>query len=113
METYSQLILLVVLIIFSGLFSASETALTAFKSTDLKEIENSNPRTAKLLKKWLTKPNEILTAILLGNNIVNILASSIATVVTLEIMGSKSGNAIVIATVSMTVVVLIFGGDYS
>ena len=109
METYSQLILLVVLIIFSGLFSASETALTAFKSTDLKEIENSNPRTAKLLKKWLTKPNEILTAILLGNNIVNILASSIATVVTLEIMGSKSGNAIVIATVSMTVVVLIFG----
>ena len=98
-----------VLIILSGLFSASETALTAFKSTDLEEIENTNPRTAKLLKKWLTKPNEILTAILLGNNIVNILASSIATIVTLQVMGSKSGNAIVVATVSMTVVVLIFG----
>lgn len=98
-----------VLIILSGLFSASETALTAFKSTDLEEIENTNPRTAKLLKKWLTKPNEILTAILLGNNIVNILASSIATVVTLQIIGSKSGNAIAVATVSMTVVVLIFG----
>ena len=98
-----------VLIVLSGLFSASETALTAFKSTDLEEIENTNPRTAKLLKKWLTKPNEILTAILLGNNIVNILASSIATVVTLQIMGSKSGNAIAVATVSMTVIVLIFG----
>ncbi|MCS5421326.1 MULTISPECIES: hemolysin family protein [Psychrilyobacter] len=109
MEIYSQLILLVVLIILSGLFSASETALTAFKSTDLEEIERTNPRKSKLLKKWLTKPNEILTAILLGNNIVNILASSIATVVTLQIMGSKSGDAIAIATVSMTIVVLIFG----
>jgi putative hemolysin len=99
----------VVLIILSGLFSASETALTAFKSMDLEEIENTNPKTAKLLKKWLTKPNEILTAILLGNNIVNILASSIATVVTLQIMGSKSGNAVAVATISMTVVVLIFG----
>ncbi len=98
-----------VLIILSGLFSASETALTAFKSMDLEEIENTNPKTAKLLKKWLTKPNEILTAILLGNNIVNILASSIATVVTLQIMGSKSGNAVAVATISMTVVVLIFG----
>jgi putative hemolysin len=101
----------VILIILSGLFSASETALTAFKSTDLEEIENINPRKAKLLKKWLTKPNEILTAILLGNNIVNILASSIATIVTMQILGSgpQSGNAVAIATVSMTVVVLIFG----
>ena len=100
-----------ILIILSGLFSASETALTAFKSTDLEEIENINPKKAKLLKKWLTKPNEILTAILLGNNIVNILASSIATIVTMQILGSgpQSGNAVAIATVSMTVVVLIFG----
>ena len=109
MEIYSQLILLGVLIILSGIFSASETALTAFKSTDLDEIENANPKKAKLLKKWLTKPNEILTAILLGNNIVNILASSIATVVTLQIMGAKSGNAIAVATILMTVIVLIFG----
>ncbi|HAS79427.1 MAG TPA: HlyC/CorC family transporter [Fusobacteriaceae bacterium] len=109
MEIYSQLILLAVLIILSGLFSASETALTAFKSTDLEEIENTNPRTAKLLKRWLTKPNEILTAILLGNNIVNILASSIATIVTMQIMGSESGHTVAIATICMTVVVLIFG----
>lgn len=98
-----------ILIILSGLFSASETALTAFKSTDLEEIENTNPRTAKLLKRWLTKPNEILTAILLGNNIVNILASSIATIVTMQIMGSESGHTVAIATICMTVVVLIFG----
>lgn len=109
MEIYSQLILLVILIILSGIFSASETALTAFKSMDLQEIENVNPKKANLLKLWLTRPNEILTAILLGNNIVNILASSIATIVTLKIVGEASGNAIAIATVSMTVVVLIFG----
>jgi putative hemolysin len=111
LEIYSQLILLGILIVLSGLFSASETALTAFKSTDLEEIENINPKKAKLLKKWLTKPNEILTAILLGNNIVNILASSIATIVTMQILGSgpQSGDAVAIATVTMTVVVLIFG----
>jgi putative hemolysin len=99
----------VVLIILSGVFSASETALTAFKSTDLEEIEKTNPKTAKLLKIWLTKPNEILTAILLGNNIVNILASSIATIVTIKMVGSNSGNAVAIATVFMTIIVLIFG----
>lgn len=109
MEIYSQLILLGVLIVLSGIFSASETALTAFKSTDLEEVEKTNPKTAKLLKKWLVRPNEMLTAILLGNNVVNILASSIATVVTFKIVGSSGGNAIAVATVIMTVIVLVFG----
>ncbi len=109
LEIYSQLIILLILIILSGIFSASETALTAFKSTDLGEIKKTSPKTAKLLKIWLTKPNEILTAILLGNNIVNILASSIATVVTIKVVGNSSGNAIAIATIVMTLVVLIFG----
>ncbi|MEG0730230.1 MAG: hemolysin family protein, partial [Cetobacterium sp.] len=108
MDTYQNIILLVVLILLSGFFSASETALTSFKSIHLEEVENADPKRAKLLKKWLKKPNEMLTGMLLGNNVVNILASSIATALTFNLMGD-SPRAIVIVTASMTVIILIFG----
>jgi putative hemolysin len=94
------------LIVLSGFFSASETALTAFKTRNLEDIKQ--PRAAKLLRKWLKRPNEMLTGILLGNNIVNILGSSIATAITFNILGSNS-TAIFTATISMTIVILIFG----
>jgi len=106
-EQMSQIILLVILIVLSGFFSASETALTAFKATNLGDFEGKHEKIAKRLKKWLKDPNEMLTAILIGNNIVNILASSIATVTVSSIV--KSGNAVAIATGIMTLVVLIFG----
>ncbi|MGL4980360.1 MAG: hemolysin family protein [Fusobacteriaceae bacterium] len=102
------MILLVVLIILSGIFSASETALTSFRSTFLEEIEWKYPKETTLLKSWLKYPNEILTGMLLGNNIVNILASSIATALTLNIMGNNS-TSILVSTIVMTVVILIFG----
>lgn len=103
-----DLIVLACLIILSGIFSASETALTAFRSTYLEEIEWKHPKEAKLLRNWLKYPNEILTGMLLGNNIVNILASSIATAVTLNLMGNNS-TSILISTIVMTIIILIFG----
>jgi len=96
------------LILLSGFFSASETALTSFKTTDLEDIEKSNKKTAHLLKKWLKSPNEILTGMLLGNNIVNILGSSIATALAINIMGN-SPRSLAIVTGIMTVLILIFG----
>ncbi len=108
MDTYGEIILLIILIGLSGFFSASETALTAFKSNNLEDVEDEHPKVAELLRKWLKKPNEMLTGILLGNNIVNILASSIATAVTFAMIGS-SGRAIAMVTLCMTVVILIFG----
>ncbi len=107
METYSQIILLVILIMMSGFFSASETALTAFNRSKLPEIEEKSAYKAKLLKKWIKKPNKMLTAILIGNNIVNILSSAIATTVAMRLVGG--GEAILIVTALMTVVILIFG----
>ena len=104
--------ILVVLIILSGFFSASETALTAFKRINLKTVEEEDPTVAKLLKIWIKRPNEILIAILLGNNIVNILATSISTVFVDGILQDRNigGNAsIFIVTPIMTVIVLIFG----
>lgn len=108
MDTYRDIIILVVLILLSGFFSASETALTSFKTTDLEDIEKSNKKTAHLLKKWLKSPNEILTGMLLGNNIVNILGSSIATALAINIMGN-SPRSLAIVTGIMTVLILVFG----
>ena len=108
MDTYGEIILLIILIGLSGFFSASETALTAFKSSNLEDVEDEHPKAAELLRKWLKKPNEMLTGILLGNNIVNILASSIATAVAFSMIGN-GGRAIAIVTLCMTLVILIFG----
>lgn len=108
METYSLVILLVILVGMSAFFSASETALTAFNRGKLKEVAEKSDRTAELLKIWLKRPNEMLTALLIGNNIVNILASSIATTVAIQTYGD-SPKAIAIATAGMTLLLLIFG----
>ncbi|MGL4534008.1 MAG: hemolysin family protein [Fusobacteriaceae bacterium] len=102
------MLLLVGLIILSGIFSASETALTSFRSMNLEDVELKHPKEGILLRKWLKSPNSILTGMLLGNNIVNILGSSIATAVTFRIVGNN-GKAIFISTALMTIVILIFG----
>ena len=108
METYSLVILLIILVGMSAFFSASETALTAFNRGRLKEVAEKNTRTGELLKIWIKRPNEMLTALLIGNNIVNILASSIATTVAIQTYGD-SPKAIAIATAGMTLLLLIFG----
>jgi putative hemolysin len=97
-----------VLILLSGFFSASETALTAFNRSKLSEVEEKMKGSSKLLKIWLLKPNKMLTAILIGNNVVNILSSAIATTLAINLVGSGS-NAIMMVTASMTVIILIFG----
>lgn len=110
MDTYQNILLLVLLIMLSGFFSASETALTSFRSIHLEKLEDGrNCKKVELLKRWLKDPNEMLTGLLVGNNIVNILASSIATVVTINIMGGTSSSSIAIATIGMTIIILIFG----
>lgn len=101
---------MIILILISGFFSASETALTSFRSIHLEKLEEEKEfKKAELLKKWLKNPNEMLTGLLVGNNVVNILASSIATVVTMRVIGGNSTSSVAIATVGMTIIILIFG----
>lgn len=103
------MLILVILILLSGFFSASETALTAYRSNNLEKLDEEKNRNAyELLKKWLKDPNEMLTGLLIGNNIVNILASSIATVVIVDYYG-KNSSSVLLATGIMTVLILIFG----
>ncbi|KAF5055709.1 hypothetical protein DSECCO2_375010 [anaerobic digester metagenome] len=105
-NTAWQLILLVVLISFSAFFSACETALTSVNRIRFRHLAKDQvPNAAKVLK-LLEDPNRLLGAILVGNNIVNIGASALATSLALETFGSAGVG---IATGLMTLLVLIFG----
>lgn len=104
MET---IILLVVLLVLSAFFSASETAFTSCNRIRLKKISEDGSKSAKIALKVLDKYDKCLTTILVGNNIVNIATSSIATIFCIEQISKENGAAI--ATVATTVIVLIFG----
>ena len=101
----SLYITLVILIILSGFFSSSETGLMAMNKYRLRHLANQGHRSARLAQQLLQKPDRLIGLILLGNNLVNILAASIATVIGIRLFGS---NGIWIASMVMTVIVLIF-----
>jgi Mg2+/Co2+ transporter CorB len=103
--TSSLYAVLLILIILSGFFSSSETGLMALNKYRLRHLANQGHRGAKLAQGLLQKPDRLIGLILLGNNLVNISAASIATVIAIRIFGD---NGIWISTLVMTVVVLIF-----
>jgi Mg2+/Co2+ transporter CorB len=96
---------LFILIILSAFFSSSETGLMAINRYRLMHLANSGHRGARLAQKLLTRPDRLIGLILLGNNMVNILAASIATVIAMRLYGD---NGIWVSTLAMTVIVLIF-----
>lgn len=102
----SQYILLVICLAFSAFFSCSETALTSLSKIRLRSMVDENKKNAKLLQRVLEEPNKLISAILIGNNLVNIGASALATVIATRIFGS---NGVGIATGVLTIIVLIFG----
>ena len=109
MDTYLNVLILVILILLSGFFSASEAALSAYRSNFLEKLdEEKHPKKYAVMKKWLKDPNAMLTGIVIGNNVVNILASSIATIVIVNYFGNK-GSSVALATAIMTILILIFG----
>ncbi len=95
-----------VLIIISAFFSGSETALTAASRARMHTLERGGSKRAGLVSRLRDKPEKLIGAILLGNNLVNILASALATSVFLTVFGEAG---IVYATLTMTALVLIFG----
>lgn len=101
-----QIVLLVILLIASGFFSASETALMSLSRIKIRHMEEDGVRGAKLVGSLIENSNRLLTSILIGNNIVNIAATSISTSLFITIWGSQGVAA---ATALMTVLVLVFG----
>ena len=101
-----RLIILIVLVLLSAFFSSAETALTTCNKVKMKALaDDGNKRAARVLK--ITEDNQkVLSAILIGNNIVNLSASALMTVFVTDMFGSF---AIGIGTGVLTLVVLIFG----
>ncbi|MCG5548243.1 HlyC/CorC family transporter [Halorhodospira halochloris] len=93
------------LIILSGCFSGSETALMSINRYRMRHLARHGNRGASLAERLLQRPDRVLGVILLGNNFVNIAASSLATVIALRIHGE---SAIAIAAGLLTLVILIF-----
>lgn len=107
MDPYTfQIVLLVILIILSGFFSASETALMSLSRIRIRHMVDEGVKGSKLLEKLLEDPNKLLGGILIGNNIVNIGASSLASTLAFRIFGD---GGVALATGVMTILVLIFG----
>ncbi|MGY8815051.1 MAG: HlyC/CorC family transporter [Gammaproteobacteria bacterium] len=96
---------LLVLFLLSAFFSSSETSMMALNRYRLKHLAKEGSRSAQLTEKLLTKPDQLLSLILFGNNLVNISAASVATIIGLKLYGE---TGIAIATIVLTVLILIF-----
>lgn len=108
MDTTSviQAVILVLLLLASGFFSSAETALTTVNRIQLQLLEEEGNKKAKTVL-WILDHNaKMLSAILIGNNIVNIAASSLATIFTIRLIGDAYVG---IAAGILTILVLIFG----
>jgi len=101
-----KLIILIILLILSGFFSSAETALTTLNRIRLNIAASNGDKKAILLVKITSNSSKMLSAILIGNNIVNLSASALATILAQNIWGNKYVS---FATGILTFLVLIFG----
>lgn len=102
----TQIIILIILIALSAFFSSAETALTTCNKIRMRTLADDGNAKAKKVLQITDHSGKMLSAILIGNNIVNLSASSIATSVAIRILGSVGAG---IATGIITMLILIFG----
>ncbi len=100
-----KIALVVAMMVFSALFSGTETAYSSVNKLRLKNYESQGNKKAAKALKLANRFDEVLTAVLIGNNIVNIAASSVSTLLFVSIFGSKGAG---ISTAVITVLVLVF-----
>ncbi|USD65697.1 CNNM domain-containing protein [Vibrio sp. SCSIO 43136] len=97
--------ILAVLIVISGYFSGSETGMMSLNRYRLRHMSKEGHRGARRVEKLLSRPDRLIGLILIGNNLVNILASAIATIIGMRLYGDLG---VAIATGALTLVVLVF-----
>ena len=100
-----KIILIIIMMILSALFSGTETAYSSVNKLRLKNYEAQGDKKASKALKLANRFDDVLTAVLIGNNIVNIASSSVSTVLFVSLFGSKGAG---ISTAVITVLVLIF-----
>ncbi|MGN0154836.1 MAG: hemolysin family protein [Lachnospiraceae bacterium] len=101
-----QIVAIVVLIFLSAFFSSAETALTTVNRHRLRSLAEEGNKNAEKVLKLVENPSKMLSAILIGNNIVNISASALTTTVTTDLLGNKFVG---LSTGLLTLIVLLFG----
>lgn len=101
----TQLIILFILLLLSGFFSSAETALTTANKIRIRSLAEEGNKRAQTVLKVTEDSGKLLSAILIGNNIVNISASSLTTTLAYGL----AGPAVAIATGILTVLILLFG----
>ncbi len=101
--------ILCVCVALSGFFSAAETAFTSANRVKLKTMMQNGSKRAKLALALTDDYDRLITTILIGNNIVNIAASSLATSLFLVLLNNNANLATTVSTVVMTLVILVFG----
>jgi len=94
-----------ILVLVSAYFSGSETGMMSLNRYRLRHLEKQKHKGAKRVSKLLSRPDRLIGLILIGNNLVNIAASAIATVIGLRLFGDMG---ILISTIVLTLVILIF-----
>ena len=102
-----NIVLMAFLVLLSGFFSSVELAVFSISRVKMRRLVKNNDRNAKLLSELKANPHKLLTTILIGNNLVNVAAASVATALALQAFPSEIGIAI--ATASITLVILVFG----
>ena len=107
----TELLIMLICLAFSAFFSGTETAFTSFNRTKMKNIAADGNKKAELALKLADDYDKMLTTLLVGNNIVNILLSSMATVYFMNLLKGTTVETLytTISTAVITVVVLIFG----
>ena len=103
----TTLIIIVICMIISAFFSASEMAFSSLNRVRIKSMAEQGDGKAQMVLKMLDKYDDLLSTILVGNNVVNILCSSMATVLFIALLDEARGPGV--ATIVTTVVVLLFG----
>ena len=108
-----QIVVLIILLLLSAFFSSAETALTTVNKIKMRSLAEDGNKNAKLVLKLADNPSRMLSAILIGNNIVNLSASALTTTIaydtTSNVVGPIAAYAVAIATGIITVLILIFG----
>ena len=105
----TSIILMLVLVALSGYFSATETAFSTFNRLKLRTMAESGDKRAKLALDMAEDYDRLLSTILVGNNIVNILLTTVATLFFADLIVHSESLATTVSTIVTTVVVLIFG----
>ena len=106
-DSIRSILLMLALVLMSGYFSATETAFSTFNRIRMKNAAENGSKRAALVLKMAEDYDRLLSTILVGNNIVNILLTTIATISFVKWVGEANGPAV--STVVATVVVLVFG----